>query len=103
GSVIDRGAINRSRYRPPTPRPPCVCAHHRPHQSIIVTVYHHYPLRTTITGMPAVEASGGAQQPDNLTVHLHGPRDFRLSQHPVPVPKPDELLVRIHSVGICGT
>jgi len=40
---------------------------------------------------------------DNLSALIHGPKDVRLGQLPVPTPKPDEILVKVHSVGICGT
>ena len=34
---------------------------------------------------------------------MHAPRDMRIEERPLPAPKPDELLVRIHHVGICGS
>ena len=34
---------------------------------------------------------------------MHAPRDMRIEERPVPAPKPHELLVKIHHVGICGT
>jgi len=34
---------------------------------------------------------------------LFGPRDLRFQKYDIPVPKPDEALVRIKSVGICGS
>ncbi|XP_044742437.1 sorbitol dehydrogenase-like [Chrysoperla carnea] len=40
---------------------------------------------------------------DNLTAVLHKKGDMRLEQRPIPVPKDNEVLVRIESVGICGT
>lgn len=40
---------------------------------------------------------------DNLSAVLYGVKDFRIEQRPVPQAKPDEVLVRVHSVGICGT
>ena len=36
-------------------------------------------------------------------VVMHAPRDMRIEECPLPAPKPDELLVRIHHVGICGS
>jgi L-iditol 2-dehydrogenase len=34
---------------------------------------------------------------------LHGPRDLRLHDEPRPRPGPDEVLVRVEAVGICGS
>jgi L-iditol 2-dehydrogenase len=34
---------------------------------------------------------------------LHGPRDLRIEQRPVPTPAAGEVLVRILSVGVCGS
>jgi L-iditol 2-dehydrogenase len=34
---------------------------------------------------------------------LHGPRDLRLEQVPVPVPSYGEVLVRVTAVGVCGS
>jgi L-iditol 2-dehydrogenase len=34
---------------------------------------------------------------------LHGPSDVRLERIAVPEPGPDEAVVRIHAVGLCGT
>lgn len=39
----------------------------------------------------------------NLAAVLHGTGDLRLEPVPVPDLKPDEVLVRIRSVGICGS
>jgi len=39
----------------------------------------------------------------NRAAVLHGPRDLRLEQRPVPAPAPDEVLLKIRSVGICGS
>ncbi len=36
-------------------------------------------------------------------VRWYGPRDMRLEEVPVPVPKPHEALVRVESVGVCGS
>ncbi len=36
-------------------------------------------------------------------LRLHGPQDVRLHQEPMPIPKPDELLVRVTAVGVCGS
>jgi L-iditol 2-dehydrogenase len=44
-----------------------------------------------------------APQQDNLSAVLYGAKDFRLEQRPIPTPKPNELLVRVHTVGLCGT
>ncbi|XP_068615176.1 sorbitol dehydrogenase [Brachionichthys hirsutus] len=40
---------------------------------------------------------------DNLSVVLHSRGDLRLETRSVPEPGPDEALLRIHSVGICGS
>ncbi len=34
---------------------------------------------------------------------LHAPRDVRIEQRPVPSPAPDEVLVQVGSVGVCGS
>lgn len=34
---------------------------------------------------------------------LHGPRDVRIEDRPVPRPAPDEVLVQVGSVGVCGS
>lgn len=34
---------------------------------------------------------------------LHGVKDVRLEQRPVPKPGPDEVLIRVHAVGTCGS
>uniref|UniRef100_A0A915EDM0 Sorbitol dehydrogenase n=1 Tax=Ditylenchus dipsaci TaxID=166011 RepID=A0A915EDM0_9BILA len=44
-----------------------------------------------------------ANSNDNLSAVLYGAKDFRLEQRPIPNPKDDELLVRVHTVGLCGT
>jgi L-iditol 2-dehydrogenase len=40
---------------------------------------------------------------DNPAAVLHGVRDLRLQQRPVPRPGPDEVLAEIRSVGVCGS
>lgn len=40
---------------------------------------------------------------DNLTVVLHSKGDLRLEQRPIPEPGPSEVLLQMHSVGICGS
>jgi len=40
---------------------------------------------------------------DNLSVVIHGKGDLRLENTPVKTPGPDDVLVEIKSVGICGT
>jgi L-iditol 2-dehydrogenase len=37
------------------------------------------------------------------TVRLHAPNDLRLHDEPEPIPEPGEALVRVKSVGICGS
>ncbi|KAM9639012.1 sorbitol dehydrogenase isoform 3-T3 [Morphnus guianensis] len=39
----------------------------------------------------------------NLAVVVHRAGDLRLENRPVPEPGPDEVLLRMHSVGICGS
>uniref|UniRef100_A0A8C6S914 Sorbitol dehydrogenase n=1 Tax=Neogobius melanostomus TaxID=47308 RepID=A0A8C6S914_9GOBI len=41
--------------------------------------------------------------PDNLSVVLHSLKDLRLEQRPIPEPGPNDVLLRMHSVGICGS
>jgi len=40
---------------------------------------------------------------DNLTAVLYKKGDLRLEQRPIPVPKDDEVLLRMAAVGICGS
>ncbi|XP_030580919.1 sorbitol dehydrogenase [Archocentrus centrarchus] len=40
---------------------------------------------------------------DNLSVVLHAKGDLRLESRPVPEPGPNEVLLQMHSVGICGS
>lgn len=40
---------------------------------------------------------------DNLSVVLHGVNDLRLEQRPIPICGPNQLLIRVHTVGICGS
>ncbi|XP_068197923.1 sorbitol dehydrogenase-like [Antennarius striatus] len=40
---------------------------------------------------------------DNISVVVHSPGDLRLENRPVPEPGPEEVLLQMHSVGICGT
>ena len=37
------------------------------------------------------------------TIRLHQVHDLRLSEGPLPVPGPDEALIRVTAVGICGS
>src|SRR5438270_11521465 len=37
------------------------------------------------------------------TAVLHAPRDLRIEQRPIPAPSEGEVLVRILSVGVCGS
>ena len=39
----------------------------------------------------------------NLAAVLHGVGDLRVEEHPMPVPRPNEVVVEIRSVGICGS
>src|SRR3977135_2040075 len=51
------------------------------------------------------ESSGQAGQPaESMTAAvLHAPHDLRIEQRPVPTPMEGEVLVRILSVGVCGS
>ncbi|XP_022913174.1 sorbitol dehydrogenase [Onthophagus taurus] len=40
---------------------------------------------------------------DNLTAVLYGINDIRLEQRPIPVPGDNDVLLRMESVGICGS
>ncbi|XP_038640194.1 sorbitol dehydrogenase-like isoform X1 [Scyliorhinus canicula] len=40
---------------------------------------------------------------ENLSVVLHKKHDLRLEQRPIPQPGPNEVLLKIDSVGICGS
>ena len=39
----------------------------------------------------------------NLTVTVHKAKDLRINQTPIPEPKDNEVLIRMDSVGICGS
>ncbi|KAG8440371.1 hypothetical protein GDO86_006213 [Hymenochirus boettgeri] len=39
----------------------------------------------------------------NLSVVVHGTGDLRLENRPIPEPGPNEVLLKMHSVGICGS
>ena len=42
--------------------------------------------------------------PDSMRASvLHGPKDVRVEERPVPTPGPDEVLVQVGSVGVCGS
>lgn len=40
---------------------------------------------------------------DNLSLVLHAKGDLRLEQRPIPEPGPNDVLLQMHSVGICGS
>ncbi|KAM9408996.1 sorbitol dehydrogenase-like [Pholidichthys leucotaenia] len=40
---------------------------------------------------------------ENLSLVLHAPEDLRLEDRPIPEPGPNEVLLQMHSVGICGS
>uniref|UniRef100_A0A8C6G216 Sorbitol dehydrogenase n=1 Tax=Moschus moschiferus TaxID=68415 RepID=A0A8C6G216_MOSMO len=42
-----------------------------------------------------------AAKPENLSLVVHGPGDLRLENYPIPEPGPNEVLLKMHSVGIC--
>ncbi|XP_020864950.1 sorbitol dehydrogenase isoform X1 [Phascolarctos cinereus] len=44
-----------------------------------------------------------AVKTDNLSVVVHGPGDLRLENYPIREPGPNEVLLKMHSVGICGS
>ncbi|KAK2493032.1 hypothetical protein MC885_010887 [Smutsia gigantea] len=44
-----------------------------------------------------------ATKPENLSLVVHGPGDLRLENYPTPEPGPNEVLLKMHSVGICGS
>lgn len=45
-----------------------------------------------------------SQVPETMRASvLYGAKDIRLEERPVPVPAPDEVLVKIKSVGVCGS
>ncbi|XP_066910749.1 sorbitol dehydrogenase-like [Clytia hemisphaerica] len=44
-----------------------------------------------------------SEKKDNLSCVLYGAGDMRLEQRGVPKPKDDEVLLSMHSVGICGS
>lgn len=40
---------------------------------------------------------------DNLAAVLHGVNDLRLEQVTIPTPGPNQVQVRVHTVGICAS
>ncbi|KAB0794632.1 hypothetical protein PPYR_11471 [Photinus pyralis] len=40
---------------------------------------------------------------DNLAVVFHGVNDLRVEQRPIPIPKDDQVLLKVDTVGICGS
>uniref|UniRef100_A0A7N5P4R7 Sorbitol dehydrogenase n=2 Tax=Ailuropoda melanoleuca TaxID=9646 RepID=A0A7N5P4R7_AILME len=44
-----------------------------------------------------------AAKAENLSLVVHGPGDLRLENYPIPEPGPNEVLLKMHSVGICGS
>src|SRR3977135_3486070 len=57
------------------------------------------------TTMPAPSSTGnsGRSLGTMTTAVLYAPRDLRIEQRPVPTPSEGEVLVRILSVGVCGS
>ncbi|XP_066492333.1 sorbitol dehydrogenase [Tiliqua scincoides] len=45
----------------------------------------------------------GAEAASNLSVVVHKAGELRLENRPIPEPGPNEVLLRMHSVGICGS
>jgi len=45
----------------------------------------------------------GSLAEDNLTAVLHGTNDLRMEQVPIPEPEDDQVLLRMATVGICGS
>ena len=52
---------------------------------------------------PAETDSRESSMTDNLTAVLYKTGDIRLEQQEVPSPGPGEVLLRMDSVGICGS
>ena len=46
---------------------------------------------------------GGVMATSNLAAVLHGVGDLRLDERPVPEPGPNEVLIAVQSVGVCGS
>ena len=44
-----------------------------------------------------------AAKPDNLSLVMHGPGDLSLEYYPIPEPGLNEVLLKIHPVGICSS
>jgi L-iditol 2-dehydrogenase len=44
-----------------------------------------------------------AESAGNVAAVLYAPGDLRISERPMPIPGPGEVLVKVHSVGICGS
>lgn len=44
-----------------------------------------------------------AAKPDNLSLVVHRPGDLHLTYYPIPEPGPNEVLLKIHPVGICSS
>uniref|UniRef100_A0A8C7AFX5 D-xylulose reductase n=1 Tax=Neovison vison TaxID=452646 RepID=A0A8C7AFX5_NEOVI len=42
-------------------------------------------------------------KPEKLSLVVHRPGDLSLDNYPIPEPGPNELLLKTHSVGICGS
>lgn len=40
---------------------------------------------------------------ENLSLVVHGPGDIRLENYPIPELGPNDVLLKMHSVGICGS
>src|SRR6266550_3044958 len=55
--------------------------------------------------MSASPSAGSSGQPNGMMMAavLYAPRDLRIEQRPVPTPSQGEVLVRILSVGVCGS
>lgn len=58
---------------------------------------------TSADSMPGATRQGPALPPTMQAAVLHATRDLRVDQVPVPVPKPDEVLVRVRACGICAS
>ncbi|XP_053317811.1 sorbitol dehydrogenase [Spea bombifrons] len=48
-------------------------------------------------------ATNPGKDVENLSVVVHGIGDLRLENRPIPEPGPNEVLLKMHSVGICGS
>ncbi|XP_059802589.1 sorbitol dehydrogenase-like [Hypanus sabinus] len=67
-------------------------------RSALPTLY----LQDTIVDLPQTVKMEMSPR-ENLSAVLHGPRDLRLENRPVTEPASNEVLLKINSVGFCGS